>query len=104
MATRLEYVRHFKDLEVYQRQRTLAKEVFALSKRFPREGKTIGVQCVFSREAVAPPDASCDIEGDGSLNCHGYGSVVSVTLSAVGTTSLPRRKRCCGRPRSPCSL
>ncbi len=48
----------------------------------PREGKTIGVQCVFSREAVAPPDASCVIEGgDGSLNCHGYGSVVSVTAT-----------------------
>jgi tRNA threonylcarbamoyladenosine dehydratase len=47
----------------------------------PREGKKIGVQCVFSREAVAPPDASCDIEGDGSLNCHGYGSVVAVTAT-----------------------
>jgi tRNA threonylcarbamoyladenosine dehydratase len=46
-----------------------------------REGKKIGVACVFSREAVAPPDASCDIEGDGSLNCHGYGSVVSVTAT-----------------------
>jgi hypothetical protein len=30
---------------------------------------------------VAPPDASCAIEGDGSLNCHGYGSVVSVTAT-----------------------
>jgi tRNA threonylcarbamoyladenosine dehydratase len=47
----------------------------------PREGKKIGVACVFSREAVAPPDASCDIEGDGTLNCHGYGSVVSVTAT-----------------------
>ena len=47
----------------------------------PREGKRIGVPCVFSREAVAPPDASCAIEGDGSLNCHGYGSVVSVTAT-----------------------
>ena len=48
----------------------------------PREGKKIGVTCVFSREAVAPPDASCAIEeGDGSLNCHGYGSVVSVTAT-----------------------
>jgi tRNA threonylcarbamoyladenosine dehydratase len=36
---------------------------------------------VFSREAVAPPDASCDVAGDGSLNCSGYGSVVSVTAS-----------------------
>lgn len=47
----------------------------------PREGKRIGIPCVFSREAVAPPDASCAIEGDGSLNCHGYGSVVSVTAT-----------------------
>lgn len=42
----------------------------------------IGVGCVFSREPVAPPDASCDVQSpDGSLNCHGYGSVVSVTAS-----------------------
>jgi len=47
----------------------------------PREGRKIGVTCVFSRESVAPPDASCAIEGDGSLNCHGYGSVVSVTAT-----------------------
>jgi tRNA A37 threonylcarbamoyladenosine dehydratase len=47
----------------------------------PREGKKIGLTCVFSREAVAPPDASCALEGDGSLNCHGYGSVVSVTAT-----------------------
>ena len=48
----------------------------------PREGKKIGITCVFSREPVAPPDASCAIdEGDGSLNCHGYGSVVSVTAT-----------------------
>jgi tRNA A37 threonylcarbamoyladenosine dehydratase len=43
--------------------------------------KRMGIQGVFSREAVAPPDASCAIEGDGSLNCHGYGSVVSVTAT-----------------------
>lgn len=46
-----------------------------------RDGKKIGVACVFSRESVAPPDPSCAIEGDGSLNCHGYGSVVSVTAT-----------------------
>ena len=40
------------------------------------------VACVFSREAVAPPDASCAIDNvDSSLNCHGYGSVVSVTAT-----------------------
>jgi tRNA A37 threonylcarbamoyladenosine dehydratase len=48
----------------------------------PREGKRMGIACVFSREPVAPPDPSCNIEGgDGSLNCHGYGSVVSVTAT-----------------------
>jgi tRNA A37 threonylcarbamoyladenosine dehydratase len=49
----------------------------------PKDGRRIGVSCVFSREAVAPPDASCAIEGegDGTLNCHGYGSVVSVTAT-----------------------
>jgi tRNA A37 threonylcarbamoyladenosine dehydratase len=48
-----------------------------------RTGK-IGVRCVFSREAVAPPDASCDIDGaatDSTLNCHGYGSSVAVTAT-----------------------
>ncbi len=42
----------------------------------------MGVACVFSREAVAPPDASCGLDdNDGSLNCHGYGSAVSVTAT-----------------------
>jgi tRNA A37 threonylcarbamoyladenosine dehydratase len=54
----------------------LRKEHFA-----KREGKKIGVTCVFSREAVSPPDASCSVAGDGSLNCHGYGSVVAVTAT-----------------------
>ena len=47
----------------------------------PREGKKIGVACVFSREAVAPPDPSCQLVGDGSLNYSGYGSVVAVTAT-----------------------
>lgn len=47
-----------------------------------RDGKRIGVACVFSREAVAPPHASCALaEGDGTLNCHGYGSSVAVTAT-----------------------
>jgi tRNA A37 threonylcarbamoyladenosine dehydratase len=44
----------------------------------PREGR-IGITCVFSREPVSRPLESCDL--DGSLNCHGYGSVVSVTAT-----------------------
>ena len=66
--------------------------------------KRIGTVCVFSREAVATPanalsdDVGDDVGdddaqagthstalaeslGDGSLNCHGYGSVVTVTAS-----------------------
>ena len=43
-----------------------------------RSGR-IGVQCVFSREAVQAPAGSCDV--DGNLNCHGYGSSVTVTAT-----------------------
>lgn len=47
----------------------------------PRDGKKMGVACVFSREAVSAPDASCAVATDGTLNCHGYGSMVSVTAT-----------------------
>ncbi|MFZ4288973.1 tRNA threonylcarbamoyladenosine dehydratase [Variovorax sp. HJSM1_2] len=47
----------------------------------PKDGKRIGVNAVFSRESVMGPDESCALQGDGSLNCHGYGSVVSVTAT-----------------------
>ncbi len=46
-----------------------------------REGRKIGVACVFSREAVSGPDTSCAVEGDGTLNCSGYGSLVAVTAT-----------------------
>jgi len=47
-----------------------------------KAGKKMGVMCVFSREAVRPADASCTVlQGDSSLNCHGYGSIVTVTAS-----------------------
>ena len=63
----------------------LAQVRYRLRKHYgaPKEGRRIGVPCVFSREAVAPPHSSCDISGDsdGSLNCHGYGSVVAVTAT-----------------------
>lgn len=40
----------------------------------------IGLRCVFSREPVTRPQTQdCDL--DGSLNCHGYGSVVTVTAA-----------------------
>jgi tRNA threonylcarbamoyladenosine dehydratase len=60
-----------------------------------RDKKKIGVACVFSREAVmqpgaaaasadsetvdASPDAPVGSQSDATLNCHGYGSVVTVT-------------------------
>lgn len=46
-----------------------------------RDGKKIGVMGVFSREPVMPVDPSCALESDGSLNCHGFGSMVSVTAT-----------------------
>ncbi len=71
------------DLSLTTHDPLLAQLRYRLRKEHgaPREGKKIGVTCVFSREAVAPPDASCAVEGDGTLNCHGYGSVVSVTAT-----------------------
>jgi tRNA A37 threonylcarbamoyladenosine dehydratase len=71
------------DLSLVTHDPLLAQLRYRLRKehRAPREGKKMGVACVFSREAVAPPDASCAVGGDGSLNCHGYGSVVSVTAT-----------------------
>ncbi len=61
----------------------------------------MGLRCVFSREAVRPPqDAVCEVgevgevagdtagkgvprdaSSDGSLNCHGFGSTVTVTAT-----------------------
>ncbi|GAB3188922.1 tRNA threonylcarbamoyladenosine dehydratase [Hydrogenophaga aquatica] len=72
-----------------------------------RDG-SIGLNCVFSREAVSSPDAECVAagQGDGSLNCHGYGSSVGVTATfgmcaagwlmerlASGRTSLKKKSR-----------
>jgi tRNA threonylcarbamoyladenosine dehydratase len=53
-----------------------------------RQGK-IGVNCVFSRESVVRPADTAEAadatpengQTDNSLNCHGYGSVVSVTAT-----------------------
>jgi tRNA threonylcarbamoyladenosine dehydratase len=44
----------------------------------PRDG-ALSVTCVFSRENVHRPADACDV--DGSLNCHGYGSSVTVTAT-----------------------
>lgn len=47
----------------------------------PGPGRRIGVRCVFSRESVTAPAAAPGCELDGSLNCHGYGSSVTVTAT-----------------------
>jgi tRNA A37 threonylcarbamoyladenosine dehydratase len=48
----------------------------------PKDGKRMKVACVFSREPVMGSDASSsDLQSDGSLNCRGYGSVVTVTAT-----------------------
>jgi tRNA A37 threonylcarbamoyladenosine dehydratase len=71
------------DLSAITHDPLLAQVRYQLRKHHgaAKGGKRMGIHGVFSREAVAPPDASCAIEGDGSLNCHGYGSVVSVTAT-----------------------
>lgn len=54
----------------------------------PKNGKRMKVYCVYSKEAVRAADAACDAQSDGSLSCHGYGSLVTVTatfgMSAAG--------------------
>jgi tRNA threonylcarbamoyladenosine dehydratase len=87
------------DLSLVTHDPLLAQMRYRLRKEHgaARQGK-IGVACVFSREAVLQPvavsalepqqsnqktgeEAPSDtlIQSDGSLNCHGYGSVVTVT-------------------------
>lgn len=45
----------------------------------PPSAKKMRIACVFSREAVVKSLQICDVQSDSSLNCHGYGSSVSVT-------------------------
>jgi tRNA A37 threonylcarbamoyladenosine dehydratase len=62
----------------------LAKLRYQLRKEriAPPAGRRAGLVAVFSREPVRPPDASCATgQTDGSLNCHGYGSSVTVTAT-----------------------
>lgn len=54
----------------------------------PKEGKKIGITCVSSAEPISAPvpaaatsDAPNASPGDGTLNCHGYGSLVTVTAT-----------------------
>lgn len=71
------------DLSQVTHDPLLAKVRYSLRRAHgaAKEGKKIGIACVFSAEAVAPPDPSCEVAGDGSLNCHGFGSLVTVTAT-----------------------
>jgi tRNA A37 threonylcarbamoyladenosine dehydratase len=80
---RLAHKVDIEDLSAITHDPLLAQLRYRLRKEHgaAREGKKIGITGVFSREAVSQPDASCAVEGDGSLNCSGYGSLVSVTAT-----------------------
>ncbi len=81
---RMAHLVDISDLSSTTHDPLLSQLRYRLRKQYgaPKDGKRMGVMCVFSKEAVAPPDASCSIEGgDGTLNCHGYGSVVAVTAT-----------------------
>jgi tRNA A37 threonylcarbamoyladenosine dehydratase len=80
---RLAHQVDIEDLSKVTHDPLLAQLRYRLRKQHgaPKEGRKIGVTCVYSREAVQGPDASCAVEGDGSLNCSGYGSLVSVTAT-----------------------
>lgn len=69
----------------------------------PKNGKKLSVACVFSREpvqAAAPSAPSAQTQSDSSLNCHGYGSLVTVTATfgmcaagyVIGQVSQAHRK------------
>jgi tRNA A37 threonylcarbamoyladenosine dehydratase len=76
-ATRLD------DLSVVTHDPLLAQVRYRLRRHYgaPKAPACLHLACVYSQEAVKPADASCEASTDGSLNCHGYGSVVSVTAS-----------------------
>jgi len=80
---RLAHVVDIADLSETTHDPLLAQVRYRLRKEHsaPKNGKKMRVACVFSKEAVAGPDASCAMESDGSLNCHGYGSLVTVTAT-----------------------
>lgn len=71
------------DLTLVTHDPLLAQLRYRLRKQHgsARQGK-VGVTCVFSRESVMQPAANTQTpQTDSSLNCHGYGSVVSVTAT-----------------------
>ncbi len=84
---RLAHAVDMADLSATTHDPLLAQVRYRLRKEHgaARDGKKMGVTCVFSCEAVSQPDASCVVDAeqtpDGSLNCSGYGSLVTVTAT-----------------------
>ena len=96
---RLAHKVDIEDLSLVTHDPLLAQMRYRLRKEHgaARDKKRIGVACVFSREAVMQPgslaamagdallpgdsqaDLSVEAQSDATLNCHGYGSVVTVT-------------------------
>jgi tRNA A37 threonylcarbamoyladenosine dehydratase len=68
------------DLAAVTHDPLLAKLRYALRRHHgAAKHGAMGLRCVFSREAVAPPQGDgCDWQ-EGDLNCHGYGSAATVT-------------------------
>jgi tRNA A37 threonylcarbamoyladenosine dehydratase len=65
----------------------------------PRSGR-LGLTCVYSREPVHRPQHEGDnCALDGSLNCHGYGSSVSVTATFGMVAASEALRLLAGRPR-----
>ncbi len=84
---RLAHAVDMADLSATTHDPLLAQVRYRLRKEHnaARDGKKMSVTCVFSREAVSQPGASCGVDAeqttDGSLNCSGYGSLVTVTAT-----------------------
>ena len=81
---RLAHLVDIEDLSKTTHDPLLAQLRYRLRKEHaaPKEGRTIGVNCIFSKEAVKQPNKVNDaVSTDNTLNCHGYGSVVSVTAT-----------------------
>lgn len=81
---RLAHLVDIDDLSKTTHDPLLAQLRYRLRKEYkaPREGKKIGITCVFSNEAVFQPERATHTgNSDNTLNCSGYGSVVSVTAT-----------------------
>lgn len=60
---KLSYARSFRDLFAYQQDRALAKDIFEVSKRFPREDKA-DLFCSELSTTLREPAAEYFVEGN----------------------------------------